>query len=549
MQIATPSFIVTASGCAPPMPPSPAVSVMVPASVPVPSPLTAPRRELLGDGGERLERALQDALGADVDPRAGGHLPVHRQPEVLEPPELLPVRPVADEVGVRDQHPRRPLVGAHHADRLAALDEQRLVALEGAQGAHDRVVRLPRARGLARAAVHHEGVGVLGVVRVEVVHQHPQRRLGLPALRAQLGAARRADLTWSGHDISPIVASTARTKCATSYVGEGVLDLGGEVPVRSRALDVATQQGDCGTGGRRGLQRRPQVDGARRGEVLHRDHPRQPVDRSAQLASRGPAHRHVVLLHRRRGDRVDAGRGGQPLHLGDDRGLRVLRDHVPGVDAGVGGEERRQAVAAGLVEEPVGAALGDRCDVGGDDREEVEHVGHRGAVEVAVGLDATVLGKHHRVVDGRGELSRGDQRGVVDGVPGGAVHLRRAAQRVGVLHAVAVRPAVARDDAGVREQPRQVGRGGRLSRVRAQRLQVGGEDPVGRELRLDAHRGRDVGGLEKHPQVGDREDEHAEHPVGAVDERQPLLGLQLDRRQAGLAQRDGGGTPYAVRRR
>ncbi len=34
MQIATPSFMVTASGCAPPMPPSPAVSVIVPARVP-----------------------------------------------------------------------------------------------------------------------------------------------------------------------------------------------------------------------------------------------------------------------------------------------------------------------------------------------------------------------------------------------------------------------------------------------------------------------------------------------------------------------------------
>ena len=34
MQIATPPFIVTASGCAPPMPPSPAVRVIVPASVP-----------------------------------------------------------------------------------------------------------------------------------------------------------------------------------------------------------------------------------------------------------------------------------------------------------------------------------------------------------------------------------------------------------------------------------------------------------------------------------------------------------------------------------
>ncbi len=34
IQIATPSFIVTASGCAPPMPPRPAVSVTVPAKVP-----------------------------------------------------------------------------------------------------------------------------------------------------------------------------------------------------------------------------------------------------------------------------------------------------------------------------------------------------------------------------------------------------------------------------------------------------------------------------------------------------------------------------------
>ena len=34
MQIATPSFMVTASGWAPPMPPRPAVSVIVPARVP-----------------------------------------------------------------------------------------------------------------------------------------------------------------------------------------------------------------------------------------------------------------------------------------------------------------------------------------------------------------------------------------------------------------------------------------------------------------------------------------------------------------------------------
>ena len=59
------------------------------------------------DRRERLVRPLHDALGADVDPRAGRHLAVHRQPLGLEPPERVPVRPLGHEVRVRDQHARR----------------------------------------------------------------------------------------------------------------------------------------------------------------------------------------------------------------------------------------------------------------------------------------------------------------------------------------------------------------------------------------------------------------------------------------------------------
>ena len=180
----TPSFMVTASGCAPPMPPQPPVSVSVPA-----------RRAAepgAGDRAEGLVRALQDALRADVDPRAGGHLAVHGEAELLEPAELGPRRPVADEVRVGDEHARRPLVGAEHADRLARLHEQRLVGLEVLERAHDRVERLPVAGGLARAAVDDEVLGALGDLGVEVVHEHAQGRLGLPALRGELGAARGA---------------------------------------------------------------------------------------------------------------------------------------------------------------------------------------------------------------------------------------------------------------------------------------------------------------------------------------------------------------------
>ena len=80
---AQPSFIVTASGCAPPIPPSPAVTTSRPFSVP-------PKR-LRADRGERLVGALQDPLGPDVDPGPGGHLAVHHQPGGVELAELVPV--------------------------------------------------------------------------------------------------------------------------------------------------------------------------------------------------------------------------------------------------------------------------------------------------------------------------------------------------------------------------------------------------------------------------------------------------------------------------
>ena len=147
---------------------------------------------LLPGGGERLVGALQDALGADVDPRAGGHLPVHGEPERVQPAELVPVGPVADQVGVGDEHARRHLVGLEHADRLAALHQQRLVVLEAAQRADDGVEAVPVAGGLAGAAVHDELDPGLGDLRIEVVHQHAQRGLLLPAPAADLGAARRA---------------------------------------------------------------------------------------------------------------------------------------------------------------------------------------------------------------------------------------------------------------------------------------------------------------------------------------------------------------------
>ena len=141
--------------------------------------------------GERLIGALDDSLGGDVDPRAGGHLAVHRQAGALELAELLPRRPVGDEVRVGDEDPRRVAGGAEDADGLAALHEQRLVVAQLAQLGHDGVERLPAARRPPGAAVDDEVVGVLGHVGVEVVHEHPQGCFLLPAAAGELCPARR----------------------------------------------------------------------------------------------------------------------------------------------------------------------------------------------------------------------------------------------------------------------------------------------------------------------------------------------------------------------
>jgi hypothetical protein len=135
---------------------------------------------LVGDRGEGLVGALDDPLGADVDPRPGGHLAVHREAEVLEAAELRPGRPVADEVGVGDEHARRPLVGAHDADRACPTGRASSRRARASVRVRTIASKAPVAGRPPGAAVDDEVVGALGDLGVEVVHEHPQRRLGLP---------------------------------------------------------------------------------------------------------------------------------------------------------------------------------------------------------------------------------------------------------------------------------------------------------------------------------------------------------------------------------
>jgi hypothetical protein len=154
---------------------------------------------LLGDGGEGLVGALEDPLGADVDPGPGRHLPVHGQPGRLQLPELVPGGPLGHQQGVGQQHPGGEAVGPEHPDRLARLDEQGLVVAEPAQGGHDPVEGGPVPGRPPGAAVHDQVVGPFGDLGVEVVAEHPQGALLLPPPAGELGAARSADDTGTFH--------------------------------------------------------------------------------------------------------------------------------------------------------------------------------------------------------------------------------------------------------------------------------------------------------------------------------------------------------------
>jgi hypothetical protein len=157
-------------------------------------------------GGERLVGSLQDALGSDVDPGPRRHLPVHREPGPLQLPERLPVGPFGDQQGVGDQNSRSPRVRPENGHRLARLHEQRLVVTEALQRTDDGPEALPVAGRLPRPAVDHKVLGTLGHLGIEVVHQHAQGRLLVPALAREIPPPRRPDGRSSssvGHEISP----------------------------------------------------------------------------------------------------------------------------------------------------------------------------------------------------------------------------------------------------------------------------------------------------------------------------------------------------------
>ena len=140
---------------------------------------------LVSSGTEGLIGPLEDALGADVDPRSRGHLAVHHQPGALELSKVLPVGPLTHQHGIREQDAGSVRMGLEDTDSLAGLNQHGLVVTQSLQRLDDPIEARPVPGGLAAATIDDELIGVLGHLRVEVVQEHSVGSFLNPATAGQ----------------------------------------------------------------------------------------------------------------------------------------------------------------------------------------------------------------------------------------------------------------------------------------------------------------------------------------------------------------------------
>ena len=240
---------------------------------------------------------------ADVDPRArrsSGRTSSARGPRAAGTRPTSPIRARGSSWRSARAAPTRACGTRRRACPTGRAASRRPPSV--AQRAHDRVERLPRARGAAGAAVDDEVLGPLGDVRVEVVHQHPQRGLLRPALAGELAAARRADRRGP---FTPAPRSRPRPPPSSAPDAHQLLggrQVGRELPVRPRARRCAraARASAAAVAGAR-LQRRAQVEPVRGARQLDaRGCARGCASAVRSLRAARPAHRDVVLLHRAR---------------------------------------------------------------------------------------------------------------------------------------------------------------------------------------------------------------------------------------------------------
>ena len=211
----------------------------------------------------------------------------------------------------------------------------------------------------------------------------------------------------------------------------------------------------------------------------------------------------------------------------------------PGVDAAVPDQEWRQA-GKRRVDQECDPPLGERAHLGDRDRKRIGRQRDGLGMEVATGEDLFAVGEDERIVGDRVRLSLQRVRSVAQLIEARPHHLWLATKRVGVLYARIVLHVGTADLALLEKRP--VGGGDvALPDVPAQRVNARVEGRVAPRRRIDRECTRHQSGGEH---VLARKEPHQCQRVRylrSVEQRQPFLGRELERGDAGCGERLGGG--------
>ena len=232
-------------------------------------------------------------------------------------------------------------------------------------------------------------------------------------------------------------------------------------------------------------------------------------------------HADEVFLVLAGGDAVYAAGGAELFALADDGSSCILGDHEAAVETWLGDEEAREAAFG--IDELVGAAFADAAEFGDGDGEEVKHHGHGFAVEVSAGDDHILVREDDGVVGGGVDFGFDYRSDVCDGVFGGAMDLRSAAEAIGVLDVF----FVAGDDLAAFGVATDSGGSFELAFVGTNHVEAFEEGFDAAVEGIEAEREKHVGltaetlGFENAP------DSVATHELGAVEKGEAFLALEF----------------------
>src|ERR1700722_19279877 len=138
---------------------------------------------------------------------------------------------MADEIGIAEQYAGRVFMSAKDGDGFSGLHQQRFVRGKFLERANDGMKTLPIPGCFSGSAIDDQVVRSFSDLRIEIVHQHAQGGLLLPALAGDLRSAGRFEWPFVGrrenggvggnrsHDRSTPILSHGESICTKAPCG------------------------------------------------------------------------------------------------------------------------------------------------------------------------------------------------------------------------------------------------------------------------------------------------------------------------------------------